>query len=508
MGLLDNTTHLEYYQGNDYGNYQFVSLDDIITQFQIMYVGEDKLIPKAKRADIAFHAQRALAELSFDTFKSFKSQQIDVPPSLTMILPHDYVNYTKVSWADSAGIKRPIYHTRHTSNPFQIKQEEGGEYSFGGGFIELLQNASFDSTLEAGGPWSFTDAYVNTSIANTTGTSNVSIVDGSLTFRNASHRYKTVFEGTTMEPIFGVAQACWQPIDVSAFDQVTLLATATSTATGTQVAASGVSYATPNTTVRIGISTSPGSMEIIGANTGVNGVPESPNLSTDNFIGFESWTSGETGEKAITVDVSNYTTVYALIVSIAPWTTHSGVYTELFVNTTVDSVSVQTPNGGMSLVSPEGNEMNSSTWNAYSSNVPSEDSIQDYRYEQHWLNPNERYGLHPEHAQINGSFYIDDRLGRIHFSSNISGKTVILDYISDSLGTDAEMQVPKLAEDAMYKHILYDVISTRSNIGGGRLSFHKREKFAAVRKAKLRLSNIKLEELTQILRGQSKIIKH
>ena len=35
-----------------------------------------------------------------------------------------------------------------------------------------------------------------------------------------------------------------------------------------------------------------------------------------------------------------------------------------------------------------------------------------------------------------------------------------------------------------------------------------REKFAAVRKAKLRLSNIKLEELTQILRGKSKQIKH
>ena len=56
--------------------------------------------------------------------------------------------------------------------------------------------------------------------------------------------------------------------------------------------------------------------------------------------------------------------------------------------------------------------------------------------------------------------------------------------------------------------ILYDLISTRSNIGGSRLQFHKREKFAAVRKAKLRLSNIKLEELAQILRGQSKQIKH
>jgi hypothetical protein len=38
-----------------------------------VYVGEDKIIPKARRVDVAFHAQRALAELSFDTFKSFKA---------------------------------------------------------------------------------------------------------------------------------------------------------------------------------------------------------------------------------------------------------------------------------------------------------------------------------------------------------------------------------------------------------------------------------------------------
>ena len=72
MGLLDDTTQKQYYQGSDYGGYQFVSLDDVITQFQIMYVGEDKIISKASRTDVAFHAQRALAELSFDTIKSFK----------------------------------------------------------------------------------------------------------------------------------------------------------------------------------------------------------------------------------------------------------------------------------------------------------------------------------------------------------------------------------------------------------------------------------------------------
>ena len=213
-------------------------------------------------------------------------------------------------------------------------------------------------------------------------------------------------------------------------------------------------------------------------------------------------------ETKYSINVAEYDVVYALVTSYVPHTNYDADASIHLVSNKIDNISVTGYTTNESLTSPRGNEINSSTWNTYKSATPSENSIEDYRYEQHWLNPNERYGLEPSHAQINGSFFIDQRLGKIHFSSNISGKTVILDYISDSLGSDSEMQVPKLAEDAMYKHMLYDLISTRSNIGGGRLNFHKKEKFAAVRKAKLRLSNIKLEELTQILRGQSKQIKH
>jgi hypothetical protein len=119
-----------------------------------------------------------------------------------------------------------------------------------------------------------------------------------------------------------------------------------------------------------------------------------------------------------------------------------------------------------------------------------------------------RFGLDPQHAQANGSFYIDNISGKIHFSSNISGKTVILDYISDSLGTDAEMQVHKFAEEAMYKWITHAILSTRANIQEYIVRRLKKERFAAIRTAKLRLSNIKLEEITQILRGKSKQIKH
>ena len=70
MGLLDDNTHKEHYEGNDYSNYQFTSLENVIEQFIVAYVGENKIIPKVSKLDVAFHAQRALQELSFDTLKS------------------------------------------------------------------------------------------------------------------------------------------------------------------------------------------------------------------------------------------------------------------------------------------------------------------------------------------------------------------------------------------------------------------------------------------------------
>ena len=85
---------------------------------------------------------------------------------------------------------------------------------------------------------------------------------------------------------------------------------------------------------------------------------------------------------------------------------------------------------------------------------------------------------------------------------------MILDYISDSLGTEDEMKVHKFAEEAMYKYISYAILSGRANISGQIIQRLKKEKFAAVRTAKLRLSNLNLRELTQVLRGKSKWIKH
>jgi hypothetical protein len=572
MGNLKLQSHSIYYNNTDkFGNYQFVSLEDIINQFMVVFVGDEKVINKASRTDVAFWAQRALAELSFDTFKSVKAQQIDLPASLTMTLPHDYVNYTQVSWVDAAGIKRPLYPTNNTSNPFQVRQNTDGTYDFPEQ-QQLVNNRSFDSTADPLTDWTrsfqsgvsigpssgnvYGEVNSNTGLLHpystyTPGNLYISseVSNGQLTFSHSPRN------GHTSDNINGSAQAIWQKIDVSEIDFVDIeaqaettdgLAGSTSGSAINNVAGNAVSStpfwtveannyyaadsgtagagnlgvtnagttiaaAIPPTTIRVGISSTPGSPQTSLSNWSGSNYP-SANGTTDIFdVGYVEWTAGEYGLKSKQgLDVSAYTEVYILVTSVAPWESwdYGNNPGGLFVKTTVDDISVKDSNVTSSIQEALGQKGSSTTWEKYNSATPSENNNDDYEDDTYWPNQGERYGLDPSHAQVNGSFYIDNLNGKINFSSNISGKTVILDYISDSLGTDGEMQVHKFAEDAMYKHILCGVMSSRANVGRGQLAYYKKDKFAATRQAKLRLSNIKFKEITQVLRGKSKQIKH
>ena len=107
---------------NNYGSYEYITLGDIINNFIVGYVGAGKLIPGCKRTDIMFHAKRGLQEFSYDTLKCIKSQELTIPPSLSVPIPQDYVNYVKCSWIDDAGAKHIIYPTRSQSED-QMKKE-------------------------------------------------------------------------------------------------------------------------------------------------------------------------------------------------------------------------------------------------------------------------------------------------------------------------------------------------------------------------------------------------
>jgi hypothetical protein len=434
MGLLTGTQQ-DYYDSGDFGGYQFTSLSDIINNFTATYIGEGKLLEKTNRADVSFHAMRAMQELSFDTFKSCKAQEIEIPPSLTMPLPRDYVNYVKLSWSDSSGIEHIIYPTSKTSNPKPILQNSDGDYNLTA--VGTLTNGSTTIVLDS----SYTGIYVGM------------IVDGA-----------GITTGSTV--------------------------TATSTVSGitTIVISNTVSY---NTTVNLNFLTP-------------NGDLLEQQTSSLVLTGL-SWPANVA---AITASSSADASTVAVGMIISHEDFEVGT-TVIDVSGSVIFTSTQALNGG---TSENANFIStdkiSDTWSKYKSAAPSENNNEDYEDDTYWPSEGGRYGLDPQHAQVNGSYYIDCTSGKIHFSSNLSGKTVILKYISDGLGTDEEMLVHKFAEEAIYKWIAYGCLSARVGIPEYIIRRFKKERFAETRKAKLRLSNIKLEEITQILRGKSKQIKH
>ena len=288
---------------DNYGSYEYIKLTDAIDNFMVGYVGDGKLIQKAKKSDVLFFAKRSLQEFSYDTLKSIHSQELNVPASLSVILPQDYVNYVRVSFIDPLGVKRIIYPANN------------------------LTIAPFETPIQ---------------------------------------------------------------------DQV--------------------------------------------------GVP-----TQDNF--------GENIE-------------------------------------------------GTSLTVERWKKANDNLINGQAANNINEaiDFQNAYGFGGSW-NWGGQYGLDPQTSQTNGWFNMDEREGKMSFSSNLAGRLIVLEYISDGLAYDADTKVPKLAEDALYASILYSIVSTRSGQQEYLVQRLQKDRRAKLRNAKIRLSNIKLDEIVQVMRGKSKWIK-
>ena len=298
-GSFDNEDAFGDTVQENYGSYAYTSLNDVINNFIVAYVGAGKLITSAKRTDIIFHAKRGLQEFSYDTLKSTKSQEITIPPSLSVTIPQDYVNYVGLAYVDQLGVKHPIYPANNlTSSPYEVPlQDDAGDYTMDN-IGDLLEGTSITNER-----W---------------GEANDRLLNGNITF--------------------------------------------------------------------------------------------------DDYWAYGSYLTG---------------------------------------------------------------------------------------------NPfyGQRYGNDPQNSQRNGWFNMNERDGTIAFSSNLANRLIILDYISDGLAYDLDSRIPKMAEDALYAHILYSILASRINQPEYVIQRLKRDRSAKLRNAKIRLSNIKLSEIVQVMRGKSKWIK-
>ena len=165
----------------------------------------------------------------------------------------------------------------------------------------------------------------------------------------------------------------------------------------------------------------------------------------------------------------------------------------------------------------EGTSITEERWKEANDRIISQqifNNLDDYAY---WANYygfqtdifyGQQYGIVPQYAQRNGWFNPNYREGKMSFSGNLVDKLIVLEYISDGLAHDKDTKVPKLAEDALYASILYNIVSTRSGQQEYTVQRLKRDRSSKLRNAKIRLSNIKLDEIIQVMRGKSKWIKH
>ena len=91
----------------NWGSYQYVSLEDIVNNFELMYAGNSSLVNNESRYKILFHSKRGIQELNYDAFNNIKALELTVYDDLKFILPPDFVNWVRLSMYKDGWI-RPL----------------------------------------------------------------------------------------------------------------------------------------------------------------------------------------------------------------------------------------------------------------------------------------------------------------------------------------------------------------------------------------------------------------
>ena len=152
----------QYYKNNgaipedeNWGSYQYVSLSDIVNNFILMYVGNDKLVNNVDRYTILFHAKRSIQELNYDALRNIKVLELQLGTELKMIMPPDYVSYVRMSMLIN-GVLIPLVENRTVmsataylqDNNLDIVFDSNGEIVTGTSKLDILRG---DNMLYTGG---------------------------------------------------------------------------------------------------------------------------------------------------------------------------------------------------------------------------------------------------------------------------------------------------------------------------------------------------------------------
>jgi len=158
MSYISNQQY--YSDPNNNGDYQYVSLSDVVNNFMLMYVGDDKLIGTVNRYNVLFYAKRAIQELNYDAAKNVRVLEFKIGPDLKLILPPDYMNYVRVS-LETEGILHPLFESKSVNyastylkdSADNILYDQNGEVLTGTSELDMKRLQGYPKALFNGDAW-------------------------------------------------------------------------------------------------------------------------------------------------------------------------------------------------------------------------------------------------------------------------------------------------------------------------------------------------------------------
>jgi len=142
---------------SNWGSYQYVSLDNIMTNFELMYDGNHSLVNNENRYKILFHAKRAIQELNYDAFKEIKALELKVYDDLRFVLPSDYVNWVKL-YLFQGNTLRELTENIQVQSSIQYLQNSTAVFGYDGNNNVSTIESSLDASRKSG---SLNSIYLN-----------------------------------------------------------------------------------------------------------------------------------------------------------------------------------------------------------------------------------------------------------------------------------------------------------------------------------------------------------
>ena len=191
MALTDQ----QYYStASNHGDAQFISLKEIINNFYLFYIGDEKVINNVKRFDVIFHAKRAVQELNYDALKNVKALELELPDNLKLTVPKDFVKLVRLSWVDERGRLHPLMVNNNTTiaksylqdNSYNILFDGNGAALEGTSFIDTklseIQNTTQDASSSLSDEFFGGRFGLDTAISNVNGNYNLDKSTGVIRF--------------------------------------------------------------------------------------------------------------------------------------------------------------------------------------------------------------------------------------------------------------------------------------------------------------------------------------